>query len=44
MKEMKQMKAEMKVVVLKNEIVTTSGCFCFEYGVMNADTANDDCD
>ncbi len=37
-------KAEMQVVLLKNEIVATSGttCLCYEYGVMN-DAATDEC-
>lgn len=35
-------KAEMQVVLLKNEIVTASGCLCYEYGVMN-DAATDEC-
>lgn len=55
-------KAEMKLVLLKNEIVTTSGCTadapagcdadcgadapvcgCFEFGVINPDSTNDEC-
>lgn len=36
-------KAEMQVVLLKNEIVTASGCGCFEFGVVNPDSANDEC-
>ena len=56
-------KAEMKLVLLKNEIVTTSCpadapapggcdadcgedapvCGCFEFGVINPDSTNDEC-
>lgn len=38
-------KAEMQVVLLESEIVTTSGdtCGCFEYGVINPDSTNDEC-
>ena len=38
-------KAEIQVVLLKNEIVTTSGdvCGCFEFGIVNPDSTNDEC-
>lgn len=42
-------KAEMELVLLKNEIVTTSTdeggttCGCFEFGVINPDSTNDEC-
>ena len=35
-------KAEIQVVVLKNEIVTSSTCLCYEFGVVN-DAATDEC-